>query len=80
MRKHITQAEILRIEKLLREGVTDKAMIQGIVFVHEDCIDQVVAKFNKTNPKAKPKAVAKKETAADRAKAKAALKAVDPLS
>lgn len=48
MRKHMTQAEILRIEKLLRSGVTDIAEIQTEVFVHAECIQQVITKFENT--------------------------------
>ena len=42
MRKHITQAEILRIKKFLREGVCEIPDIQKQVFVHAECIQRVI--------------------------------------
>ena len=66
MRKHTTQAEILRIQKFLRTGVTDVEEIQKQVFIHADSIQAVKTKWENQNKKtAKPK------------KRKAA---VDPLS
>lgn len=47
MRTHMTQAEILRINKLLRAGVTDIEEIQKEVFIHADNINQVIRKFKK---------------------------------
>lgn len=65
MRKHTTQAEILRIQKLLRAGVTDIGAIQKQVFIHADSIQAVKDVFDKQNkPVKKPKKKA----------------AVDPLS
>ena len=73
MRKHITQAEILRIEKCLRGGITDKAEIQKIVFVHEACIDQVINKFNNQPGNAPAEEASKPKRRSRKA-------AVDPLS
>ena len=65
MRKHMTQAEVLRTERLLRSGVTELAELQKEVFVHAECLERVVTKFNNANaPKKKPRRKA----------------AVDPLS
>ena len=62
MRKHITQAEILRIKKLVRSGVTDRAEIQASVFVHSDCIDAVLASVKRDEGKGKKAAPKKKAT------------------
>ena len=70
MRKHITQAEILRIKKLVRAGVTDRAEIQASVFVHSDCIDRVLSVIADAE---KPKKAAPKKKATPKA-------VVDPLS
>jgi hypothetical protein len=76
MRKHITQAEVLRIEKLLNNGVTDMAEIQTVVFVHSACIQQVVDKFN--NQSGAAVAEAPVDAPPKRRRKKAA--PVDPLS
>jgi hypothetical protein len=62
MRKHITQGEVLRIKKLVRAGVTDRAEIQASVFVHSDCIDAVLGSIKRDEAKAKTAAPKKKAT------------------
>ena len=53
MRKHTTQAEIFRINKLLRSGVTEVGEIQEQVFIHATSIERIITKFNKENKPAK---------------------------
>ena len=78
MRKHITQAEILRIEKLLRSGVNKLDEIQAIVFVHSDCIKAVAKKYSNTQKRLKKEAADAKKAAKDAPKEEDS--AVDPLS
>lgn len=53
LRTHMTQAEILRVNKLLRAGVTEIAEIQTEVFVHATKIQKVIDVYIKQNPKKK---------------------------
>ena len=66
LRKHMTQAEMSRINKLLRSGVTDIGEIQSEVFIHSACIQNVIDVYNKQNPVKKSR--------------KKAAPAVDPLT
>jgi len=72
MRKHITQAQILKIEKLLNAGITDRAEIQSQVYVHSECIDRSIAVHEARI------AAAKKPATKKRAAPKKVV--VDPLS
>ncbi len=72
MRTHTTQAEVFRILKLLRSGVTEIGEIQKEVFIHEASIQRVVDKWENEKDSVKEDKPAKKKP-----KKKAA---VDPLS
>lgn len=67
LRTHMTQSEILRVNKLLRSGVTKIEEIQTEVFVHATKIQKVIDVYNNQNPKKK-------------SRKKAAPAEVDPLS
>jgi hypothetical protein len=45
MRKHMTHGQMVKINKLLRNGVTDMAEIQALVPVHQECIKSVAKKY-----------------------------------
>ena len=67
MRKHMTQAQYLQIEKHVKNGVTDVQMLQSIVPIHPDCIKQVIAKHAAPAPaptKVKAKTAAQKRAEA----------------
>jgi len=60
MRTHTTQGEILRIQKLLRNGITEVEDIQKQVFIHASSIQKIVDLWkdqNKKTGKPKKKAV-----------------------
>lgn len=78
MRKHTTQAEIHRINKLLRAGVTEVAEIQAEVFVHAECIERIITKFE--NQKAAAAAAAEPAEPAKPTRKKVKKAAVDPLT
>ena len=79
MRKHMTQAELLRIERLIRSGVTDPAEIQEQVMVHAECIQQVLTKSENTAARNAAAEGGEKPTPRRRRKKSAAAE-VDPLS
>jgi hypothetical protein len=83
MRKHMTHSQQVQINKLLRQGVTDMAVIQKAVPVHEDCIKAVARKFGNEKKAAAEATIAAAETPVKKTVKKAAPKKaadVDPIS
>ena len=78
MRKHMTHSQQVQINRLLREGVTDMAVIQAAVPVHEDCIKGVARKFGNEKKAAAAETPVKKAAPKKAAPKKAA--DVDPIS
>ena len=65
MRKHMTNGQMIRIKKLLSNGVTDMAELQAVVPVHADCIKQVAKVYLESQKADGKKPAAKKKAAVD---------------